>query len=213
MKRSSLAVSLLVLLLAACGGGSGNDQAERLPHVLAPVETTGVQQRGEAVLTGDTTSAAWALQAERWQVAAPDPRWPRSDRLSYVRYRNDAYGFGIAYPDTLLKPRAEIGGNHGREFASSDGRAVALVYAVEDAGLQSLDAQFQGYLEEAGLRITYRVREENWFVVAGYRGGRKFYEKTLLRGRVLKTFQIQYDSTRAAYFDVVAATMGTSFKG
>lgn len=207
---------LLCPVLAACGEDDPASTAtsDRLPHIFAPTDTIG---RG---FDGATASAAGAspdldevAHAASWQVAPPDPRWPRTDRLAYTHYRNDAFDFSIAYPDTVLKPRAEIGAGHGREFASNDGQVVALVYAVENASLQALDEQFQHYLNEPGLRITYQMRGDDWFVVAGRRGDKEFYEKTFLRGGRLKTFQIQYDTARARYFDVVTAVMGSSFTG
>lgn len=203
------------LVLAACGGGDEGSAgpAGRLPHVLAPVDTAGGRGADTISLGGAGRIPEEDSLAARWQAPSPDPRWPSADRLAYTRYRNDAFGFSIAYPDTILKPRADVGQGRGREFASADGQVVALVYVVEGAGPQMLDDQYQGYLGDPGVRVTYRLRETDWYVVSGYRGARKFYDKTVLRGGALKTFQIQYDTTRAAYFDAVAATMATSFEG
>lgn len=202
------------LAVAGCAGERAEEvPGDRLPHVLAPMDTAAdTMAHEDGREPGAGLPGADSLDA-RWQAPPPNPLWPPVEALAYVPYRNDAFDFSIAYPDTLLKPTGEIGMNHGREFASADERIRMLAYAVEEAGLQMLEQQYQDHLDDPEARVTYRVSEDDWYVVAGARDGRKFYEKSILRNGTLKTFHIQYDSTYAPYLDAVTAIMATSFKG
>lgn len=211
----SMRIVLLLILaasfgLSACGGDDTlEDTAGRLPHVLAPVDTLhdeGIVYDEEKGATGLATADA------RWTATPPRPWLPRPLALRYSTYRNEAFRFSIAYPDSVMKQRADIGGNHGREFASFDSTAIALVYAIEQAGAGMLDRQFQEYIDVPGIRLTYRVREPMWYAVSGYKDGRKFYEKAMLDQTVLKTFHIEYDTTHVLYYDAITASMAASFK-
>jgi hypothetical protein len=60
--------------------------------------------------------------------------------------------------------------------------------------------------------VTYRARDEEWYIVSGRQGDHIFYEKSALDGAVLKTFRIIYPPENRSYFDAVTAVMATSFE-
>lgn len=210
--RPTIAV-LILCILGACrsrdDGPSGAPEA-RLPHVTAPIDTTIVIETRPDTATVASTSEA-GLQAPAWTDASfrglPEPK-----ALHYTRYVNDAHGYSIAYPDTILKPGEPIGEHRGLEFTSPAGRIRMLVFAVDATTPEDLNTQYRAALADPETVITYRARDDRSYIVSGARGEDVFYEKSISDGETLKTFRMQYPAANKAYFDAVAAIMSASFE-
>ena len=133
----------------------------------------------------------------------------------YSTYTNVRFSYSISYPTGLLIPQPEPENGDGRMFLSRDGRAEMIVY-----GGYALDQSLRDrYIEESregegeqSKKITYKVLHDNWFIVSGYKGKRIFYQKTILKGDVFKTFRIEYDKSLAETFDKVTKRVAASFK-
>jgi len=61
--------------------------------------------------------------------------------------------------------------------------------------------------------VTYQVLRRDWFVVSGIEDGRVFYQKTILRNDVFKTFRIEYDESEKGVFDPITTKIASSFRG
>lgn len=133
-----------------------------------------------------------------------------AQRVVYKTYTNARYGYSISYPASLLTPQGEADNGDGQAFRSRDGAAEMRVY-----GSQNLGGGLAGAYREAqaGKDVTYKTMKGNWFVVSGRDGGKVFYQKTMLRGDVLKTFTIEYDEAQKATYDAVTARVARSFIG
>ena len=211
---SQLLLVFVAVLFAACGGGENRDKADvvRLPLVYAPLDTL---QGLESRQTDDSgivaTSSDVGLSKPAWLTARLSGH-PPAKALRYVRYENPQYGYSFAYPDTLFEPVQPIGDGRGMEFATRDSSSRILVFAIEDAGREDLERQYQAALSDLEARVTYRAREEEWYIVAGTQRDHVFYEKGILGGGRLKTFRINYPPENRSYFDAVTAVMASSFK-
>jgi hypothetical protein len=84
------------------------------------------------------------------------------------------------------------------------------VYGSQNIGGGLADAYREA---QAGKTVSYKTIKSNWFVVSGYNGGKIFYQKTMLKNDVLKTFSIEYDESQKSTYDTVTARIARSFTG
>jgi hypothetical protein len=131
-------------------------------------------------------------------------------RTAYRTYSNARYGFSIAYPANLLVPQGESDNGDGQKFLSRDGSASLIAF-----GSMRLDTSLRDEFQSAqeNRTVTYKVLKRDMFVVSGTIGGKIFYQKTLLRGDVFKTFIIEYAEDDRAVFDAITARVARSFNG
>jgi hypothetical protein len=133
-----------------------------------------------------------------------------AQRAVYKTYTNARYGYSIAYPSNLLVPQGEADNGDGQAFRSRDGAAELRVY-----GSQNLGGGLAGAYTEAqsGKTVTYKTMKGNWFVVSGRDNGKIFYQKTMFKGDVFKTFIIEYDEAQKSVYDAVTVRIARSFVG
>lgn len=211
---SKLILLSLCVFSTACGGeiDPEGESGARLPIIYAPLDTLDefeTLQENDADLV--ETSADVDLRKPAW-LFAELKRLPSPKELTYVRYENPQYGYSFAYPDTLYEPVQAIGEERGMEFATSDSSSRILAFAVENAGRENLETQYQAALGDLEARVTYRARDEEWYIVAGMQRDHVFYEKTILSDNTLKTLRINYPPENRSYYDAVTAVMASSFK-
>lgn len=203
----------LFLLLTACGRSSDSDPApseRRLPYAAAPLDSL---RPLEAVPQADTSApdAGGVWVDSGWRNVRLDGL-PGPGDLNYVRYTNTPYGYSIAYPDTLLSPDEPVGEDRGTTFVSASGDVRMIIYAAERAGYETLDEQYASVVEDPEVRITYRARDESFYVVSGLGGEYVFYEKAVAGESMITTFRIRYPVAKKAYYDAVAALIAASFR-
>ena len=132
---------------------------------------------------------------------------------NYQTYRNARFSYSISYPGNLLKPQGEAANGDGQAFLSADGRAEMRVWGQYNVNNQTLQAAYDEAVREFGSGVSYKVMRQNWFVVSAIAGGKIHYRKTILRGDVFKTFQIEYDESQKTTYDSVTARVSKSFAG
>lgn len=133
-----------------------------------------------------------------------------NQRVTYRTYTNARYGFSIAYPFGILVPQGEPDNGDGQKFVSRDGSATLLAFGSHRLD-RSLQDEFQTAQENRA--VTYKVLKRDMFVVSGTENGKIFYQKTLLRGDVFKTFIIEYDEYERNTFDAITTRIARSFVG
>jgi hypothetical protein len=133
-----------------------------------------------------------------------------SQRVTYRTYSNARYGYSIAYPAGILIPQGEADNGDGQKFLSKDGSASMLAFGSNRME-RSLNDEFQA--AQANRNVTYKILKRDMFVVSGTDNGKIFYQKTLLRGDVFKTFIIEYDEGDRATFDTITSRVARSFVG
>ncbi len=138
-------------------------------------------------------------------------------RNNYRSYHNVRFDYSISYPANILIPQGEAANGDGQKFLSRDGRTEMLVYGSHNSLNQSLQ---QVYEEETSRTsehpnrvITYQVLRRDWFALSGIEDGRIFYQKTLLRNGIFKTFRIEYDENDQHFFNAITTKIAGSFKG
>jgi hypothetical protein len=133
-----------------------------------------------------------------------------NQRAAYWTYSNARYRFSISYPGDLLVPQGESDNGDGQKFVSRDGSASLTAFGSNRLD-RSLQAEFRSAQENRN--VTYKVLKRDMFVVSGTENGKIFYQKTLLRGDVFKTFIIEYDEQERGVYDAVTTRVARSFVG
>ena len=139
-------------------------------------------------------------------------------RITYDTYANARFKYSIAYPSGILYPQGEADNGDGQKFLSRDGRAVMLVYGGHQLDAVSLSDMYEETLKQKGLNgvrreVTMKLLKKDWFVVSGYAGEKVFYQKTMLKDGVFKTFIIEYERAQKSFYDPVTARIARSFAG
>jgi hypothetical protein len=139
------------------------------------------------------------------------------DSDDYRTYYNSRFAFYISYPANVFTPQGESDNGDGQRFVSKDGRAEMTASGINNA----LDETLADWYAEASRStaehphrvVTYKTMKANWFVVSGHEGERLFYQKTMLKNNIFKTFRIEYDRALKSKYDPITARMAGSFKG
>jgi hypothetical protein len=134
----------------------------------------------------------------------------------YDTYHNERFDYSIDYPKEVLFPQGESDNGDGQKFLSKDADVSLLVYGSNNSLNQSLEEVYReesrgGTAENPKKVVTYKVLEDNWFVVSGYNSGRIFYQKTIFHDDVLKTFVFEYDESEKERYDPIAKRLAASF--
>jgi hypothetical protein len=140
----------------------------------------------------------------------------RSAQVRYSTYHNARFDYSISYPVNILVPQGESVNADGQRFVSKDGRTEMLVYGSHNSLNQSLREVYEDEsnrtAEHPNRVISYQILRQDWFVVSGVENGRVFYQKTMFRNSVFKTFRIEYDEQQKRTFDPITVAIARSFK-
>lgn len=133
---------------------------------------------------------------------------------NYKTYTNARFKYSISYPADLLVPQGEAENGDGQVFKEKGRSSVEMrVYGGFNALNETLRTRYEKLLRDWGKGITYKVIRQDWFVVSAMVNGKIHYQKTILRGDVFKTFEIEYDAVRGSTYNDVTDRISKSFKG
>jgi hypothetical protein len=149
---------------------------------------------GSAVVAGQTVFAA-----------------PQND---YKTYANARFKYSISYPADLLIPQGESENGDGQVFKEKGPSSVEMrVYGGYNISHETLRSRYAELIRKWSNGITYKVIRRDWFEVSAMVSGKIHYQKTILRGDVFKTFEIEYDAVRGSTYNDVTDHIVKSFKG
>lgn len=151
-------------------------------------------------------SVTAALAATQFAIATP--------QNNYKTYTNARFKYSIDYPADLLIPQGEAENGDGQAFREKSSSSVEMtVYGGHNVLNQTLRSRYEKLVREWGKGVTYKVIRKDWFVVSAMVSGKIHYQKTILRGDVFKTFEIEYDAVRGSTYNDVTDRISKSFKG
>ncbi len=104
----------------------------------------------------------------------------------------------------MFVPQGEAENSDGQRFLAKDG-AQLLVFGTNNALDESLK---QRLLDTARLlgasgKVTYKVLKPTWFVVSGENDDTDFYAKTYYRRGQFKSFELTYEHSVAAMYELL----------
>lgn len=133
---------------------------------------------------------------------------------NYKTYANARFRYSISYPADLLVPQGEAENGDGQVFREKSPSGVEMrVYGGYNALNETLRGRYADLVRQWHNGITYKVIRRDWFVVSAMVNGKIHYQKTILRGDVFKTFEIQYDGVRGSTYNEVTDRIARTFKG
>lgn len=142
--------------------------------------------------------------------------------ISYKTYCNSRFDYCIDYPKDILFPQPEPENGDGCVFKSKEAEEILSVagsHPFEDDGVDILasryDSELSGEFEEngnIGRVITYKKLGKSFFVVSGYKNGRIFYNKTIMKGDFIASARLQYSESDKVIYDNVSERIFKSFK-
>jgi len=136
---------------------------------------------------------------------------PQND---YATYANARFKYSISYPAGLLIPQGESENGDGQVFKEKGPSSVEMrVYGGYNVSHETLRSRYAELTRKWSNGITYKVLRRDWFVVSAMVNGKSHYQKTILRGDVFKTFEIEYDAVRGSTYNDVTDRIAKSFKG
>lgn len=114
----------------------------------------------------------------------------------YRTYNNLRFHYSVSYPSKILYPQGESVNGDGEQFLSEHGDVRLLVYGSNNTSSRSLEDLYyeaaRGYAGKDSIKVvTHKVLKDNWFEIWGYKNGKLFQEKTILRR----------DQTISVYFE------------
>lgn len=148
--------------------------------------------------------------AERQELA----RLARTAREAsgFAVVSDERTGVRIGIPQKLL-PKREALPNGGSRWQSADGR-ITLDVSAGPAN-EPLAALFERQIAvnpNIQRRITYKLLQPNFFVVAGETQGGKFFRRQVSGPNSLRGFSVGYDKAVATTFDKVVTAIADSFE-
>ena len=133
---------------------------------------------------------------------------------NYKTYTNARFKYSIVYPADLLIPQGEAENGDGQIFKEKGTSSVEMrVYGGYNALNESLRGRYEELTRKWSNGVTYKVLRKDWFVVSALVNGKIHYQKTILRGDIFKTFEIEYDAVRGSTYNDVTDRIAKSFKG
>lgn len=147
-----------------------------------------------------------ALAASQSVIATP--------QNDYKTYTNARFKYSIDYPASLLIPQGEAENGDGQAFREESASSVEMrVYGGHNVLNETLRSRYEDLVHKWNSGVTYKVLRRDWFVVSAMVSGKIHYQKTILRGDVFKTFEIEYDAVRGSTYNDVTDRISKSFKG
>lgn len=141
---------------------------------------------------------------------------PLETRVSYRTYTNARFAYSVIYPVGVLIPQGEAPNGDGQVFRSKDGHAEMRVFGGHNALDETLTSAYESAIkgeEPGGRDVSYKLLKRNSFVVSGRQNGKIFYQKTMLKDDIFKTFMIEYDESEKSVYDPITARIARSFVG
>jgi len=136
--------------------------------------------------------------------------------LEYTRDVDAKTGTAITYPSSIFT-KSDESTDEFTKFVSSDRLATFYLISMYNDHKQTIPelsaAAEEAFAEEKAL-ITYRRAKQDWFVLSGFVANNIFYRKTVLsdRGRVIRTFQINFPRNQKPFYYDIVERMSWSFK-
>lgn len=136
----------------------------------------------------------------------------------YNQYCNARFSYCLDYPD-FLKAQPESPNGDGQIFINKKGDEVLRVFGRlnldAEGEIISLEQQFKTDIKDNLKKknvITYKKLGETFFVISGYRNGKIFYQKTILKNDAFAFAILEYSKDEKIIYDKVSTEIFKTFK-
>lgn len=134
------------------------------------------------------------------------------------KYYNARFEYCLDYPK-FLNPQPESQNGDGRIFINKKGEKILRVFGrlnLDSEGETiSLERQYQADIQDNLKKnnvITNKKLGKTFFVISGYRNGKIFYQKTILKNDAFAFAILQYPKDEKETYDKVSMEIFKTFK-
>lgn len=115
-------------------------------------------------------------------------------QLQWRQLDNSQAGVTISYPAAVMTQRQDnkLG---GETLQPPDGALSLKTAHFANSGPGQIDSLFQNMLNEQGSTITYQFKRQNWFIVSGTSGDRKYYSRFEQRGNDIRGYDLSWNAS------------------
>lgn len=142
--------------------------------------------------------------------------------ILFEKYCNERFDYCVDFPKELIFPQPESYNGDGRVFKNKQGEDILTVFGRNnsdpDGGNISLEQQYEDdsrdiLNEYKGKQVvTYQKLGNNFFVLSGYRNGKIFYQKTILKSDAFAYAILEYSEDESDVYKPIAENILKSFK-
>ena len=116
-------------------------------------------------------------------------------------------GARVGLPSKLATKTAP--GSSGTRWSSAQGQLQIETFRIDTGA--TLDAVFEQQKKLAKRRVTYNVMRDNFFVVSGWQGLKKFYVRAFIKDNQVRGITISYDQAMEGTMDPMVVAMSSAF--
>ena len=120
-------------------------------------------------------------------------------------------GVTMSYPAALLTQRQDnkLG---GETLQTADGVLALKTARFPNSGAGQIDALFKNLSDDQGSKVTYQLKRQNWFIVSGTSGDRKFYSRFEQRGNEIRGYDLSWNANEPSkVIDNISVLISNSF--
>jgi len=146
------------------------------------------------------------------------PSTGKSQVEDHNTYCNARFEYCLEYPD-FLSPQPESQNGDGRIFINKKGDGILRVFGRFNLDAEgetiSLKKQFETDIQDNLAQknaVTYKKLANTFFVISGYRNGKIFYQKTILKNDAFAFAILEYPKDEKSLYDKVSQEIFSSFK-
>jgi hypothetical protein len=147
-------------------------------------------------------------------LAATAPGFAAQDDHAWKIYTNDWFGFSVCYPSDLLRQQAAPDNDDGRIFMGSNSAKIAAWGSFNAADWTLADSmrEDEKRLAAGGGTITYKVIQNDFYVLSGRKGDQIFYNRTALAKGKFSVVELTYPAADSGLWNAVSARVSHCFK-
>jgi len=140
--------------------------------------------------------------------------------LDYETYCNVRFQYCVDYPIQLMTPEPESSNGDGRIFTNHKNEETLRVFGRNNLDAegrtislkQQFDADLKSLAKNTATKITYQKCGKTFFVISGYKNGKIFYQKTIIKNDAFAYAILQYDENERKVFDKISTNIFKSLK-
>jgi hypothetical protein len=133
----------------------------------------------------------------------------KRDAVGWRMADDPAGGGRVGLPGKLVPQTARAGS--GSRWTSAHGEIVVETFRVKEPGITLAAVFAQQRKEPVDRRVEYNVMRDDFFVISGLQGLKKFYLRAQISGNEVRGLTVLYDQAVEGTMDKVAVAMSSAF--
>lgn len=133
----------------------------------------------------------------------------RRDAVGWRMVDDRAGGGRVGLPGKLLPQSGKSA--TGNRWTSAHGETVVETFRVKEPGTTLAAVFAQQKKEPADRKVEYNVMKDDFFVISGLQGLKKFYVRAQINGNEVRGLTVLYDQALEGTMDKIVVAMSSAF--